>query len=101
MAQFDVYKNLNENNNKIIPYLIDVQHEIVGNLSTKVVIPLSTVEKENKFIAPAFVINNQNVILLTTQIAAISTNFIGTKVCSLEHKRDEILSSIDFLITGF
>ena len=101
MAQFDVYENLNKLNNKKIPYFIDVQHPILNHIDTKVVIPLSYEEKEIKTIAPKFDINGINLILLTSQISAIRPVFLGQKVCSLKDNRDEIISSIDFLITGF
>jgi len=101
MAQFDVYENLNSYNNKEIPYLLDVQHDILSYLDTRVVIPLSINEKEIKTIAQKIIVNGDDLILLSAQIASITPNFIGEKVCSLKHKRDDIISSIDFLITGF
>jgi len=101
MAQFDVYINLNELNNKEIPYFLDVQHEILNNFSTKVVIPLALNEKVTNVVNPEILINNTKVIMLTTQIAGIRMDNIGAKVCSLEDKRDEIINAIDFLVTGF
>ena len=101
MAQFDVYNNLNKLNNKKIPYFVDVQHNILNHLDTRVIIPLSFEEKEIKTIAPKIDINGTVLILLTSQISAISPTFIGQKVCSLKDNSDDIISSIDFLITGF
>ena len=40
MAQFDVYLNPNAATRKIIPYLLDVQADLLDTLSTRVVVPL-------------------------------------------------------------
>jgi hypothetical protein len=32
MAQFDVYENINEKTNKQIPFLLDIQNDILKNL---------------------------------------------------------------------
>jgi toxin CcdB len=101
MAQFDVYENLNSLNNEKIPYFIDVQHNILNHIDSRVVIPLSFEEKEINTLSPKIIIDNIELILLTTQISAISPTFMGKKVCSLENKRNEILNAIDFLITGY
>jgi toxin CcdB len=41
------------------------------------------------------------VILSTPELASISTENFGNKVCSLKHKREEIIGAVDFLVTGF
>jgi toxin CcdB len=40
MAQFDVYENLNERTKNSIPFLLDIQNDVLKNLFTRVVIPL-------------------------------------------------------------
>ena len=40
MAQFDVYKNTSSKTNKVYPYLVDIQNPLLGNISSRVVIPL-------------------------------------------------------------
>ncbi len=101
MAQFDIYHNLNKSNKKEVPYLLDIQHTILDNLSTKVVIPLAINEIEKKIIDPEFIVDNTKVVMLTTQIAAVPQAMLGMKVCSFKDKRAEIINAIDFLVTGF
>ena len=101
MAQFDVYENINENTNKQIPFLLDIQNDILKNLSSRVVIPLVISKEVINFLNPKFIINEIDVILSTPELASISTENFGNKVCSLKHKREEIIGAVDFLVTGF
>ena len=50
---------------------------------------------------PKFNINGTEVILSTQEISTIPIDNLGEKVCSLKDEREEIINSIDFLITGF
>lgn len=101
MAQFDVYKNINDSSKKSIPYLLDIQNDILKNLSSRVVVPLVLNSKSAKILNPIFEIENLKVIMSTAELASISNDIIGEKVCSLQERRDEIIGAIDFLITGF
>ena len=105
MSQYCIYQNKNENTKKIYPYLIDVQTSLLDSLETKLVIPLSLKKNfENKIIKnlnPIIEINGKEYIVLTQQLAAIPKKLIGDLVENNSVKRQEILSSIDFLITGF
>jgi len=48
MAQFDVYTNLNPVTKRTIPYLLDIQTDLLNNLTTRVVIPLYSVSAMGK-----------------------------------------------------
>ena len=41
MAQFDVYRNKNANSRVDIPFLLDVQSDLLAHIDTRVVIPLA------------------------------------------------------------
>ncbi len=40
MAQFDVYANPNPDSQQQIPYLVDIQADLLDHLATRVVAPL-------------------------------------------------------------
>lgn len=101
MAQFDVYENKNTGTNKEIPYLLDIQNDILKSLSTRVVVPLILNMKPAKILNPKFEINGSLVTMSTAELAGISIDNLGSFVCSVEDKRDEIISAVDFMITGF
>ncbi|MBN2735623.1 MAG: CcdB family protein [Spirochaetales bacterium] len=104
MAQYQVYENLSPNSKKVYPYLIDVQATILNDLETRIVIPLATKEKFGKGIVknlnPIIKINKKDYVLLTQQMAGIPCNQIGSSVCDCLSIRQDVLSAIDFLITG-
>jgi toxin CcdB len=101
MAQFDVYKNLDENSNENVPYLLDVQNDILNHFNTRVVIPLFLNMEILKGLNTKLIVNDNEYILATADIVTIPYSILGDKVTNLEDQRTEILNAIDFLITGF
>ena len=101
MAQFDVYKNTNAKTKKYIPFLLDIQNEILNNLQTRVVVPLVLDMKAVKILNPIFKINNLHLTMSTAELAGVNRDKLGTKVYSLEDKKYEIIEAIDFMVTGF
>ena len=104
MAQFDVYENTNPVMKQTIPYLLDVQTELLDNLTTRVVVPLITVSamgKAAKHLNPQFKINKTSVVMSSAELAGVTVHILGEKVCSLKEQRNEIIAALDFLFTGF
>ena len=101
MAQFDVYKNENDQTNQKVPYLLDIQNDILDSINTRVVIPLVKDKNDFKGLTKEFVIENQKVYLTTSQMGAVHKNELKNKVISLDNQKEEIKNSIDFLIYGF
>ncbi|MDD3475323.1 MAG: CcdB family protein [Sulfurimonas sp.] len=101
MAQFDVYTNPNLKTNEDIPFLLDIQNDLLKSLSTRVVIPLVLNMKPAKILNPQFEINSLTLTMSTAELAGISKDNLGSFVCCVEDKRDEIIAAVDFMITGF
>jgi toxin CcdB len=104
MAQFDVYENQNPETKESIPYLLDLQADLLDNLTTRVVVPLINVAsmvKAAKHLNPQFQIKRTTVIMSTAELAGVNLHVLGSKVCSLKEHRNEIIAALDFLFTGF
>lgn len=101
MKQFDIFKNLNNDTNSYIPYFLIVQHDILSHLTSCVVVPLVIDIQPSTHLNPIFEIENQKVIMSTTEIVGVPRSILSQKVCSLEDERVQILNAIDFMITGF
>lgn len=101
MAQFDVYLNTNAASKERVPYLLDIQHDLLENLSTRIVIPLLGNMKPLSHLNPSVKINGVRVYLSTAEMASIPRGVLGEKVASLHDERQQILDAVDFLITGF
>lgn len=103
MSQFDVYNNTNPATKSSYPYLLEIQSDLLSDLRTTVVIPLT---KKNTYSAPlenlhpTFEISGKQYLAMTTLIAGIDRSTLGGNITSLANSRDEIISSIDFMITG-
>lgn len=103
MAQFDVYLNPNKATCKAIPYLLDVQTDLLDTLVTRVVVPLMLADEMGlaaKHLNPQFKIKGVAVVMSTAELAGISSRSLGDKVVSLKSKRDEIIAALDLLFTG-
>ena len=101
MAQFDVYKNENQLTNQKVPYLLNIQNDILDSINTRVVIPLVKDMKDFKGLTKEFIIENQKVYLITSQLGAVHKNELKTKVTTLQNQKEDVKNSIDFLIYGF
>lgn len=104
MPQFAVYLNANPATRMSIPYLLDVQSDLIAELSTRVVVPLHTAEvmkdKVLKTLMPVFEVEGTPVVMLTSQLAGVSRKVLGKQVADLSAMRNEIIAALDLLITG-
>ncbi len=103
MPQFTVYQNKNALTKKIMPYLLDVQADLLGDLQTCVVVPLTAADK-NKAISrltPILTVEGTGYLMLTPQLAGIMRKELGKPVATLSDARNEIIGAIDFMVTGF
>jgi toxin CcdB len=104
MAQFDVYENTDPESQEIIPFLLDVQHNLHQSLSTRTVIPLLRTRfmKQNlDKLSPILTVNGEEVLMSTPELAGYLVSDLGAKVASLSDERTTIFSAIDFLLSGF
>ncbi len=104
MPQFTLYKNEDSSSNKTYPYFIDVQHVLLSDLNSRLVIPLSPHETLNKTdakrLCPVIRLDEGNFVLLAHQMTSVPKSILKTEVTSLENFRYEILAAIDMLISG-
>ena len=104
MAQFTVYRNLNQASRDSYPYFVDVQNDLLDALSSRVVIPLARKERLGGRImdnlSAELEIEGEILVLLTHQITTVPLSALKDPVCQANRWRGDILLAIDFLITG-
>lgn len=104
MSQFTLYLNTEKSTKKTYPYFLDVQNDLVGMLNSRLVIPLTPANLLDAFapekLCPVIKIDSADFVLLTHQLTSVPIKILNTPVTSLEAFRDEVIGSIDFLITG-
>ncbi|MFC3122803.1 CcdB family protein [Agaribacter flavus] len=104
MAQFDVYPNPSRTTRKYLPYLLDIQNPFLSDLSTRLVIPLgfrSAFKNEamNR-LTPEVSYGGDELLILTPQMSSVPASILKKPLGSLSHFRNEIISSLDFAVTG-
>ncbi|MCK5373911.1 MAG: CcdB family protein [Alphaproteobacteria bacterium] len=102
MARFDVY----EYKSNSAPLLIEVQAELLADLSTCVVLPIVPEDRAKKEalpkLKPIIEVNGTRYILMTTDIGVLARKSLGDVVANVEDDyRQEITDALDFLFQGF
>ena len=104
MAQFDVYRNVNPATRARIPYLLDVQSDLLDTLATRVVVPLCKPEvlrgKLAERLNPVFEVEGRKMVLLTPELAGVSRKALGKQIANLANRRDSIIAALYLVITG-
>jgi len=103
MAQFDVYANPHPHTNHAVPYLFDVQSDLLEPLATRVVVPLvrySVMPRPARHLNPVFEVQGERVVMSTAELAGVPIQALGAKVAALPEHRDAIMRALDFLISG-
>lgn len=101
--QYGVYRN--NGNSKAYPYLIDVQSDIIGELNTRLVIPLFPVNKLTSQpvlrLTPVVVIEGEEYLAMTHEMASVRLSQLGEEVTHARHYRQSIKNALDFIFDGF
>ncbi|WP_343550943.1 CcdB family protein [Pantoea sp.] len=101
--QYVIYRNTNKNSD--YPYLVDVQSEIIGDLKSRIVIPLLPVSrlknKQVKRLNPIIQVEGEEFLVMSHEMASIRTSIIGERIMDARAYRQLIKDSIDFIFDGF
>ena len=99
--QFGVYR---DRVNPKGPLLLDVQSDLIAQLTTRVVVPLyplrNVTRQQMTSLTPTFTISGKRYLMQTPRLAGISVRDIGDQVGDLSDRRNDIVSAIDLLFTG-
>ncbi|MDA3950613.1 MAG: CcdB family protein [Spirochaeta sp.] len=105
MAQFDLHTNTNRNTRTRTPYLLDVQSDATSVLPTRVVCPvrpesaLSATPIDRVHLVVS--VEMGSFVIFVTELTAVPVGVLGPVVSSLQAHRQDVVSAIDLLITGF
>ena len=104
MAQFYAYKNPNPATRAQYPYLLDIQSDLLSELRTTVVIPLTPSKLAAPMsltrLNPNIVIDGKSFTVMTQEIAGIDRKQLGAQAYNLASYRSEIISALDFVLSG-
>jgi toxin CcdB len=103
VSQFTVYANADAASKKQIPYLLDVQSDLIETANSRVVVPLVDAERAGGVIdrlMPRLLVGGRQVVMDTAQIMGIPVRMLGKPVADLSEERHAIFSAIDMLTHG-
>jgi toxin CcdB len=104
VAQFCVYRNPSASSGAALPYLLDVQSDLMDSLATTVVVPLRPVSTATAAflgaLTPVFEVEGAAYVMLTPQLAGILRKQVGQRVVDLSSRRDDILAALELLTSG-
>mgnify|MGYP006283722091 CR=1 FL=1 len=99
MAQLDIYKGQGGG----AAFLLNLQDDMLGDLTTRVVAPLVSPEKVGppmQRVNPRILVQGEEYILLTHLLAAIPAQTLADPIGSASHQRDTVIAALDMLFTG-
>ncbi len=102
MARFDVYAL----NRAEVPYVLEVQADLLSDLASVVVVPLVPAEAARaetmRKLKPVITIKGQDFGLMTTDIGTLRRASLGKPMVNVEEQyRAVIVDALDFLFQGF
>jgi toxin CcdB len=104
MRQFDVYANPSKATRKAYPFIVDIQSNVISEIATRIVVPLGRKahfrNEEMKGLTPTVTYEDEDLLLLSPQIAPMPVKALKVPIGSLSHLRDEIIAALDFAVTG-
>jgi len=103
MARFEVRANLNRATRDRVPYLLELQADMLSALDTCVVAPLvpaAAFGPAATRLNPEFRIGNRRLVMDTALMAGIPRKLLGERVVSLADRSVQILGAVDFLVSG-
>lgn len=102
--QFDVFTNPAARNRAWAPYVLDLQHPILRDLHTRVVAPLIVPGRPEAVpiqqLNPIVVVEGRQLMVSTSELAAVATSELDAPVTNLADQRDALLAAIDLLFSG-
>jgi toxin CcdB len=105
MPQFAVYRNRSSRSKGAYPLLLDVQAELLEDLDTRVVVPLSCaatlLEFPLRYLTPTVRFDGRAYALMTPQLASIARADLGPRVGTVAEQQRAITAAVDFLLRGF
>jgi toxin CcdB len=104
MPQFDVYANPNPGSRVSVPFVVDVQSNLIDALPTRLVMPLSRVgagqAKLPSNLCPPVTFEGEVLTLMPHLAAPIDKRLLRRPVQSMVHRAHDINAALDAVISG-
>ena len=104
MSQFDVYVNPNPESRDWAPYIVNLQHDMLRDLNTRIMAPLLVARSAEEAIAqrlnPIIDFEGERYYLSAAEMASVPVRELSDPVGSLLSWRDDLLAAVDMVFTA-
>ncbi|MES2300076.1 MAG: CcdB family protein [Pseudomonadota bacterium] len=105
MSRFDIFANPGKNRRNI-PYLVDVQSNVISGLATRIAVPLRPLSafpplKLPPELFPIIAVNGEDHVMDTPQLGAIPLSELKIKIESARAHQFEIQRALDRLFGAY
>ena len=105
MAQFDIYPNPYPASRATVPFVVDVQSGLIGQLPTRLVMPLSRVgvgaARLPVALCPSIEVQGEPLLLMAHQAAPVPARLLRGRVASIAHRSSEVAGAMNAVLSGF
>lgn len=104
MAQWDVYSNPDLRSRAVVPFLIDLQSDLLSELDTRLVAPLVAtgldLNRMPKRLCPAVSVEGRSLVLMLHEAGPVDRRVLKRRALSLRSEADRIISAMDAVLSG-
>jgi len=104
VPQFDLYRNPNPETRAWAPYVVDLQHEMLSGLATRVMAPLVVAkpsgEPPMKGLNPIVSVEGRDYFLSTAEMASVPVRELSDPLGNLLSYRNDLMAAVDLLFTA-
>lgn len=104
MAFLDILANPNPATRQAIPFLLEVQADLLAALATRVVVPLYRKEAvpgaRMVRLTPEVDFQGQSLVAMFPELAGVARRSLGPRMGDLAARRAEMIGALDLLLTG-
>lgn len=104
MAQFDVYRNPSQRQRETMPYMVNVQSDLLDSLPTRLMMPLARPSlvpaSIPRSLCPPADFDGERFHLLAQQASPFRTRDLGKPLGSVSGSASDIVAALDAVISG-
>ena len=104
MAQFDIFVNPHLASRPFVPYFVDVQSDLIEQLSTRLFMPLSRAgvmqSRLPSNLCPVVEVDDERLSLLAYLAAPVFARLLKKPIASLRYRAKEINAALDVVVSG-
>ena len=104
MPQWDVYVNPNPRTRADVPYLVNVQSDLLADLRTRFVVPMVVPTRRlpglPERMGPVFEIQDQRVLLVPHEAGPVDAGQLKQLVANVRDQSHRLINALDAVISG-